>query len=111
MSRYAVNAFMRLVNMDPVALAAYVGEPAAFVASWLAELGRPPLSVEERQALDRRDYAALYRLGAHPYLLWSFTEAVWVPEVSRADLIADYKAAAAEVGYPDCRTVPAPDLL
>ena len=87
----------------------YAGGPVAFVASWEAST-RLPLSGLERTALEERDYAALYRIGAHPYLLWSFAEAVWVPEVARPDLVAAYKAAAREIGYPDWRTHPAPDL-
>ena len=109
MSRYAVNSLMRLVNQEPGSLAAYVADPEAFVAEWLSVTGLP-LSDVERAALEERDYASLYRLGAHPYLLWSFTEAVWVPEVSRPELVAAFRLAASEVGYPDWRTWPAPTL-
>lgn len=109
MSRYAVNTFMQLVNLDAGRLAEYVRSPVAFVAEWEASRGLP-LSALERTALEERDYATLYRIGAHPYLLWSFTEAVWVPEVSRPELVEAFRAAAREVGYPDWRTCPGPDL-
>ncbi|MEO6509401.1 MAG: hypothetical protein ABIO16_00310 [Nocardioides sp.] len=109
MSRYAVNSLMRVVNQDPPSLAKYVASPTSFVAEWLAATGLP-LSDEERAALEERDYAVLYRMGAHPYLLWSFTEAVWVPELSRAELVEAFRASAREAGYPDWRTWPAPPL-
>ena len=109
MSRYAVNTFMRLVNIDPAALRDYVADPVGFASAW-AEHDRPAASAPERTALEERDYATLYRLGAHPYLLWSFTEAVWVPEVSRPELVESFRAAAREVGYPDWRIHPAPTL-
>ena len=111
MSRYAVNAFMRLVNMDHDETAAYVADPTGFVRRWVAAQDRAVLSDDEQTALERRDYGALYAMGAHPYLLWSFTEAVWVPEVARPDLVESFRTAAAAVGYPDCRTVPPPTLL
>ncbi|TQM11601.1 hypothetical protein [Pseudonocardia kunmingensis] len=109
MSRHAVNAFMRLVNMDRDSLAGYVADPPRFVARyverggfeappWVARGG--PLTETERQALAARDYGALYAMGAHPYLLWSFAEAVWVPEVSRAELVEDFRAKALQAGHP-----------
>lgn len=106
MSRYAVNTLMRVVNQDPPSLARYVADPADFVAEWLSATGLP-LSAVERTALEQRDYATLYRMGAHPYLLWSFTEAVWVPEVTRPELVESFRTAARAAGYPDWRTWPA----
>ncbi|WP_166352844.1 hypothetical protein [Phytoactinopolyspora limicola] len=113
MSQYVVNKFMRLVNMDPAALEAYVADPASFVAAFEADVDpdRQPWSVRggrledhERRALVERDYGALYALGAHPYLLWSFTEAVWVPEITRAELVQRFRAAVTPFGYPDFGT-------
>ena len=43
-------------------------------------------------------------MGAHPFLLWSFTEAIWRGEMDREELVKDYKAKAAEAGYPDFET-------
>ncbi len=115
MSRYAVNALMREVLITDQALADFRADPAAYVSAWsrrqLAAGSGVTLEAAESTALAARDYGTLYERGAHPYLLWSFTEAVWVPEVPRADLVADYKARAGRVdGFPDCRTVPSPDV-
>ncbi len=103
MSKYFVDKFMRLVNQQEWAEKAYVRDPAGFVAEWEQREGQP-LSDDERDALARRDYGKLYALGAHPFLLWSFTEAVWVPERPRDELLRDYKAQTAAIGYPDFAT-------
>jgi hypothetical protein len=110
MSRYVANKVMRLVTRDPPSLTAYVADPAAFVDEYLSShpADRAALTEAERTALEHRDYGALYRLGAHPYLLWSFTEAVWVPAVSRPELVESFRTAAAAVGYPDWATTPEP---
>jgi len=100
MSRYGIDKFMRAVNMAPETLAAYIADPAAFVATW--EGGH--LTEEEQQSLAQRDYGALYAFGAHPYLLWSFAEAVWVPEIPRPELVERYRVAARRHGYPDFST-------
>jgi hypothetical protein len=102
-SKYAMDKLMRLVNMNEWAEKAYVRDPAGFVAEWEQREGQQ-LADEERAALATRDYAKLYALGAHPFLLWSFTEAVWVHEVPRDQLVRDYKAKTAAVGYPDFTT-------
>ena len=102
MSRYAVNKVMRAVNMDPDALADYRADAARFVEP-VADL-----TPAERQALAEKDYGALYAMGAHPYLLWSFAEAVHVPPMSRPDLVESFRVAARAVGYPDFATTPAP---
>ena len=62
------------------------------------------LTPEEREALATKDYGKLYALGAHPFTLWSFTEAVWAHERPREELVADYKAKAAKAGYPNFKT-------
>lgn len=102
MSRYVVNKVMREVNMGPDALAAYREDSAGFVREIVG------LSRHERAALAEKDYGALYALGAHPYLLWSFIEAALVPPMSRPDLVEAFRQAAAAVGYPDFATTPVP---
>ena len=103
MSKYLVNKFMHLVNMNERAEKEYKTNPVAFVEKW--EKGEKlKLSPEERGALARRDYGKLYALGAHPFLLWSFTEAVWVHEIPREELVKDYKEKAAAAGYPNFKT-------
>lgn len=107
MSRYGMNRVMREVNMAPAALAAYRDDPATYLRDY--ERAAPPaaeLAAAERAALLGKDYAALYALGAHPYLLWSFIEAALVPPMPRPELVAAFRDAAAAVGYPDWATAP-----
>lgn len=108
MSRYMLNKFMRSVEMSDAAVAAYVTDPAGFVRSWLDGGAGPDqrpddreLTVEERRAFDGRDFAALYALGAHPYLLWHFTEAVYIHETTWPELNERYRSAVRPLGYPD----------
>ena len=103
MSRYLVNKFVRLVNTTPAALDAYRQDPAGFVAGWESTQDLH-LTEDERRALSARDYERLYALGAHPFTLWSFTQAVYEHELPVPDLRADYKRRAAAIGYPDFRT-------
>ena len=103
MSKYLVNKFMHLVNMNEEAEKKYRSAPDAFVEKW-EKNERLKLTAEEREALSKRDYARLYALGAHPFLLWSFTEAVWVHEMPREELVKDYKEKTRAVGYPDFKT-------
>jgi len=103
MSKYLMNKFIHHVNMSEAAEKEYKSDPRAFVEKW-ENAQKLKLAAEEREALAKRDYGKLYALGAHPFTLWSFTEAVWVPEMPREDLVKDYKEKAAKVGYPDFKT-------
>ena len=103
MSKYLMNKLIHLVNMNEAAEKEYKSNPAGFVEKWEKEQ-KLKLTPEEREALAKRDYAKLYALGAHPFMLWSFTEAVWAHEVPREELARDYKEKAAKVGYPDFKT-------
>lgn len=103
MSKYVMNKFIHHVNMNEAAENEYRNNPRAFVEKW--EKGEKlKLSHEEREALATRDYGKLYALGAHPFTLWSFTEAVWAHEIPREELVKDYKDKARVVGYPDFKT-------
>jgi len=103
MSKYLMNKLIHLVNMNQSAEDEYTNNPRAFVEKW--EKGQKlKFTAEEREALATRDYGKLYALGAHPFTLWSFTEAVWVHEKPREELIKDYKEKAAKAGYPDFKT-------
>lgn len=64
------------------------------------------LNAGEREALATGDYAELYRLGAHPYVLWHFVEAVfvWEGDVSWAEMTERYRAAITPHGSPDFST-------
>ena len=103
MSKYLMNKLIHLVNMDEAAEKAYAVEPREFVERW-EKTQTLKLEPEEREALATKDYGKLYALGAHPFTLWSFTEAVWVHKMPREELVADYKAKAAKAGYPNFKT-------
>jgi len=103
MSKYAMNKLIHHVNMNEAAEKEYKDNPRAYVEKW--EKGEKlKLTAEEREALAAKDYGKLYALGAHPVTLWSFTEAVWVHEKPREELVKDYKEKAAKVGYPNFKT-------
>ena len=103
MSKYLMNKLIHLVNMNEEAEKEYKARPREFVERW-EKTQTLRLEPEEREALATRDYGRLYALGAHPFTLWSFTEAVWVHEKPRDELVADYKAKAAKAGYPSFKT-------
>lgn len=103
MSKYAMNKLIHLVNMNEEAEKGYKANPRAFVEKW-EKTQKLKLTAEEREALSTKDYGKLYALGAHPFMLWSFTEAVWIDETPREQLVADYKAKAAKAGCPDFKT-------
>ena len=76
MSKYVMNKFIHHVNMNEAAENEYKRNPRAYVEKW--EQGQKlKLAADERDALATKDYGKLYTLGAHPFTLWSFTEAVW----------------------------------
>jgi Aromatic-ring-opening dioxygenase LigAB, LigA subunit len=103
MGKYLMNKLIHHVNMNESAEDEYTANPRAFVEKW-EKTEKLKLSPEEREALATKDYGKLYALGAHPFTLWSFTEAVWIHEKAREELVADYKAKAAKAGYPDFKT-------
>ena len=103
MSKYLMNKLIHLVNMNEDAEKEYKATPREFVEKW-EKNQTLKLEPEEREALATKDYGKLYALGAHPFTLWSFTEAVWVEEKSREELVADYKSQAAKAGYPSFKT-------
>ncbi len=97
MSRYSMDKALRQLVLDPAQRERFRADPAGFLAGY-------DLADAERAAFLAEDYATLYALGAHPFLLWSFTEAIWVHEVPRDELVRDYKAKTAAIGYPDFTT-------
>lgn len=112
MSAFMIDKFIRTVEGSDENVAGYVADPAGFVAGWerRGAGSRVPvpdggtLTPEEREAFVRRDYGELYRLGAHPYLLWHFTEAVWIHEVPWPELKELYRQAVIPHGVPDFTT-------
>jgi hypothetical protein len=103
MSKYLMNKLIHLVNMNQEAEEQYTAHPREFVLKW-ENTQSLKLEPEEREALATKNYGKLYALGAHPFTLWSFTEAVWIHEKPREELVADYKAKAAKAGYPNFKT-------
>ncbi len=103
MSKYAMNKLIHHVNMNEAAEREYKTKPREFVKKW--EDGQElKFTAEEREALATKDYGKLYALGAHPFTLWSFTEAVWGHELPREELVKDYKQKTAQAGYPNFKT-------
>jgi hypothetical protein len=103
MSKYAMNKLIHNVNMNREAEQEYKTRPREFVTTW-EQNQKLKFTAEEREALATKDYGRLYALGAHPFTLWSFTEAVWAHEVPRDELVKDYKEKAAKTGYPDFKS-------
>jgi hypothetical protein len=112
MTKYMIDKFMRAVEMSDDAVRAYVADPSGFIDEWTAGGGGPAtvaddrtLTPAEREAFEAKDYEALYRLGAHPYLLWHFTEAVYEGEFTQdrgwRQLVEEYRAAVAPYGHVD----------
>ena len=95
MSKYQVDKVMREVILDLKTANAFKADTEKFLE------GRD-LTEEERNALIDIDYATLYRLGAHPFLLNGFTRLVWKGD--KAALNADYRKNIAPFGYPDFST-------
>ena len=103
MSKYLMNKLIHYINMNEAAEKEYKTKPREFVKRWEQEQ-KLKFTAEEREALATKDYGSLYALGAHPFTLWSFTEAVWAHEVPREELVEDYKRKAAKAGYPNFGT-------
>jgi hypothetical protein len=95
MSVYEIDKIMREVLQDQGACASFLADPAAYLAE-------RDLQDDERDALVRRDYGALYALRAHPFLLWAFTKEVF-PE-GGPQLARQYVATITPLGSPDFAT-------
>ena len=106
-----IDKLLVTIGRTDEALAAFVHDPAAFIDGWEARTPVPPhpaggrLTPEERAAFEAWDYAALYRMGAHPYLLWHWVRAIFVPGRSSPEaLVAEYRHRVGPLGYPDFAT-------
>jgi len=95
MSKYQVDKVMREAILDAKVAGAFKADTEKFLQ------GRE-LTEEERKALIAVDYATLYKLGAHPFLLNGFTRLVWKGD--KAALNAEYRKNIAPFGYPDFST-------
>jgi Aromatic-ring-opening dioxygenase LigAB, LigA subunit len=76
---YALQKLIREVNRNPQTRQAFIESPASAAAGY-------DLSATELDALVRRDYGALYRLGVHGLLLrpFSILHSVSEPDYLRA---------------------------
>ena len=114
MSTYDLDKFIMYVEASDDQVRSYAADPEAFVARWEQRglASRVPvddggsLSAGERQVLAEADYAELYRLGAHPYVLWHFVEAVfiWAGDVPWPEMNVRFREAVAPHGLPDFST-------
>lgn len=114
MSRYQINKFITYVEGSDDAVRAYTADPAGYVAAWEGRAGASRLPTPdsgtftevERAALAARDHAELYRMGAHPYMLWHFVEAVrvWTGEVTWPEMTERYRQDIARHGAPSMLT-------
>ncbi len=111
MSRYMVNKLMWEVDISDHALAEFKADRAGFVERWEAIPPQPPvptggrLDEAERRAVIDLDWAALYAMGANPFLLWQFARSVTVPDLAGIDeLISDFRVTVEPFGRPDFHT-------
>lgn len=114
MSTFEIDKFALYVEASDEQVRSYAADPEAYVARWEQRglASRVPvadggaLTMEERRALATGDYAELYRLGAHPYVLWHFVEAVfvWAGDVSWPEMTERYRTAITPHGRPDFST-------
>ncbi|MGH8950547.1 MAG: hypothetical protein ACRDX9_03905 [Acidimicrobiia bacterium] len=105
MSRYLVNKVIWEVDRTDHGLAAFKTDPRGFLDAWTGSSEGGSLSGDERKALETRDYAGLYAMGANPFLLWQFARSVSVPdEMTVEELIASFREAIEPHGYPDFHT-------
>jgi hypothetical protein len=96
MSRYSVDKVMRRVITDVQAKESFLAGRDAFLAGF-------ELADDERRALTEDDLTALYRMGAHPFLIVGFGGAT-APTAERHARMAAYQESLAGLGYPDYST-------
>ena len=96
MSRHFVNKVLRAVELSDDEFARYRKDIGAFVAPF-------DLTPAERKAFIDEDYAALYALGAHPFLLNAFIMMFAPRGAERAHADA-YRESIVPYGYPSFDT-------
>lgn len=113
MSRAEINMLLIDIDLTYESVRSYREDPAGFVNVWETKgrnriAGRRVggvLTPEERRAFMSFDYAALYRLGAHPFILWQMVRSVAVTQTTTVDeVIADYRRKIEPLGHPDFGT-------
>lgn len=113
MSRYMINKLLVEIDLTDESVERYIADHRAFVALWEAAYAdpNPPhpwggmLTAGEREAFAAFDYETLYRLGAHPFLLWHVVRAVLVTDdTDVAAVSSEYVERVRPHGYPDFTT-------
>jgi hypothetical protein len=108
-----INKLLWEVESSTDDLESFKRDPAGFVAAWelRADTPQPPypaggtLTDEERRACVAVDFAGLYAMGAHPYLLWHFVRAVLVSDTLPVEELSDsLKRAVDPLRRPDFTT-------
>ncbi len=114
MERFQIDKFITHVEALDAEVREFAADPERYVRAWTERgaASRIPvpdggaLSPEAATALGSIDYATLYRLGAHPYILWHFAEAVlvWAGDKTWPELKEEFRSAVAPHGNPDFTT-------
>jgi hypothetical protein len=114
MNRFEIDKFITYVEASDAEVHSFVADPPGYVSQWISrgaashapvpDGGR--LSAEAAAALGAIDYPVLYRMGAHPYVLWHFCEAalVWAGELTWPELKEQFRSAVMADGNPDFTT-------
>jgi hypothetical protein len=118
MSKYLLDKFLFTVDRDPELVERYRDDPRGTVAWWEAEQANVILGChegerstwlkftdDERKALASHDYAALFGLGAHPFLTLTLFIALF--ERDYAEPLAFQREYAAKLSH---WTLPYPDI-
>ncbi|HEY7147480.1 MAG TPA: hypothetical protein VH637_24805 [Streptosporangiaceae bacterium] len=120
MSKYLLNKFLYTVDRSPELVERYRSDPAGTLAWWEAEQANLILNCHqgersswlafdeaERQALASHDYAALFGLGAHPFLTLTLFIALFerdYPEPLGFQLEYAARLSHWQLPYPDIAT-------
>ena len=98
-----MNKLLLAIDHDTESIERFIADTPGFLDEWEAASGH--LTSEERSAFQAWDYAALYAMGAHPFLLFQAMRAAWVPtRIEMPDFIEAYRAAVTPLGRPDFTT-------
>ena len=120
MSRYLVDKFLFTIDREPALVERYRSDAPGTVAWWEAEHANDILNCSareastwlkftdaERTALSTHDQAALFEMGAHPFLTLTLWIAMFERDFSEPlGMQLDYAARLAhfELPYPDIST-------
>lgn len=108
-----INKLLCDIDATDESLLWFIDDPGGYLDDWEAKganrrAGRwmgGTLDARERRAFLEMEYATLYGMGAHPFLLWQTVRAVLVPHrMPIAELIVQYRESVLPLGYPDFTT-------